>query len=97
MIIKSVKDIGKIVKETRKYQGLTQAKLAKLCNVGVRFVSELESGKATCQIDKILKVLQGLGVKINMMSPVDEFKGCGTATAFGYRDGTGDGFTINGN
>lgn len=71
MIIKSPEDIGKIVKETRKAQNLTQIKLAKLCNVGNRFIIDLENGKATCQIDKILIVLNGLGIKINMSEPTD--------------------------
>ncbi|HBG49150.1 MAG TPA: transcriptional regulator [Cyanobacteria bacterium UBA9971] len=72
MNIKSPEDIAEIVKEARKSQGLTQAKLAKLCGVGLRFISDLENAKSTCQIDKILKVLTGLGIKINMSLPATE-------------------------
>ena len=64
MIIASVKDIGNLVKATRIKQQLTQIQLAQLSNVGVRFLSDLENGKPTCEIDKILKVLSNLGIKL---------------------------------
>lgn len=69
MQIKTVQEIGQIVRETRKNQGLTQEMLAGLCHVGVRFVGDLERGKPTCQIDKILTILQGLGVQITLDPP----------------------------
>lgn len=69
MQIKTSEQIGKIVKDARKAQGLTQVKLARLCNVGTRFVSDLENGKSTCQIDKTLIILNGLGIKIDLISP----------------------------
>ncbi len=61
----SVKDAGKlgrIIAEKRKADGLTQARLAALSGVGVRFVGELERGKPTARLDKLLKVLDGLGL-----------------------------------
>lgn len=66
MILKSPKDIADIVKIRRKKQGLTQTELARLCNVGVRFLSDLENAKPTCQIDKIFKILNGLGIKLTV-------------------------------
>ena len=64
MIITSMKDIGNLVKETRKKQELTQVQLAQLSNVGVRFLSDLENGKPTCEFEKTLKVLSNLGIKL---------------------------------
>lgn len=64
MIIASIKDIGNLVKETRLKQQLTQVQLAQLSNVGVRFLSDLENGKPTCEIEKTLKVLSNLGIKL---------------------------------
>lgn len=64
MIIKNVDDIAKIVKDNRIAQGLTQIKLAQLCGVGIRFIIDLEKGKPTCQLDKTLKVIVGLGIKL---------------------------------
>jgi len=64
MQIKTPQDIAKLVRQARKDAGLTQAKLAKLCGVGTRFIVDLEAGKPTCQLDKTLIVLHGLGVKL---------------------------------
>lgn len=49
-----------------KEQKLTQPQLAGLCNVGVRFIVDLESGKETCQIGKVLYVLDMLGIKLKI-------------------------------
>ena len=64
--ITSAQDIGEIVRNTRKKQGATQSELASLCGVGVRFISELENGKSTAQVDKLLQVLKCLGLEINI-------------------------------
>ena len=66
MIIKSVKELGTIIKETRKRQKLTQVELAQLSNLGTRFISDLENGKPTCEIEKVLKVVANLGIKLEV-------------------------------
>jgi len=66
MFIKSVKDLGILVKETRKKQNLTQVQLAQLSNLGTRFISDLENGKPTCEIEKVLKVVANLGIKLEV-------------------------------
>ncbi len=57
-------DIGKITRQIRVDAGLTQAELAAACFVGTRFVSELENGKPTAEIGKVLQVLSGLGLEL---------------------------------
>ena len=64
-----VKDIGALVRQTRKAQGLRQDELAAAANVGVRFLIELESGKETAQIGKALSVLSALGIAIRLTPP----------------------------
>jgi len=64
--IKTVAQLGDIVRKRRKQQGLTQAELAGVSGVGRRFVSELESGKESCQISKVLQVLRTLGVEVDV-------------------------------
>lgn len=61
--------IGKLIRDTRKKQNLTQQDLALVCNTGSRFISELENGKESCHWGKTLKVLQNLGIKINLETP----------------------------
>lgn len=66
MQIDNVSELGKLIKDTRKSQGLTQADLAISANVGVRFIVDLENGKETAQIGKILQVCQMLGLEIEI-------------------------------
>jgi y4mF family transcriptional regulator len=62
-------ELGNLVKNTRKKQGLTQAELASTCDVGVRFIVDLEKGKETCQIGKTIKVINMLGINLNAIEP----------------------------
>ncbi|MCS6267389.1 MAG: helix-turn-helix transcriptional regulator [Vampirovibrio sp.] len=64
VFIKKVADIARLVKEARLEQGFTQVRLAQLCNVGTRFIVDLEKGKTTCQLDKTLHVLVNLGIRL---------------------------------
>ena len=59
--MKSMKEIGAFVREKRREQGVTQAQLAGVANTGLRFVSDLENGKGTVQLRKLLAVLAALG------------------------------------
>lgn len=56
--------LGSLVQQARKSQNLTQTQLAASCGVGVRFIVDLEKGKPTCALDKSLKVVQMLGIKL---------------------------------
>lgn len=60
------KDLSNIIKKRRKEQKLTQSQLAGLSNVGVRFIVDLEAGKETCQVGKVLYVLDMLGIKLKI-------------------------------
>jgi HTH-type transcriptional regulator/antitoxin HipB len=64
--IASSADIGRLVRQKRKADKLTLAEAAALCNVGYRFFSNIENGKSTAQIGKVLQVLTGLGLEIGI-------------------------------
>ena len=64
--IMSAPDIGSVVRATRKAQNATQAEFAALCGVGVRFLSELENGKPTAELGKVLAVIQCLGLELQL-------------------------------
>jgi y4mF family transcriptional regulator len=63
------RDIGCAVRQARRNQGLRQDQLAAAANVGVRFISELESGKATAQMGKTLAVTHALGLTVSISEP----------------------------
>jgi len=62
------KQIGELVKSSRKTMGVTQKDLAMTSGTGLRFIIELEQGKPTCQLGKVLTVLQTLGITIKLTS-----------------------------
>ena len=57
-------DIGEYIRSKRKLHSLTQVELAERSGVGVRFVRELERGKATVQLDKVNQVLSLFGEEL---------------------------------
>ena len=61
--------LGLMVRATRKQLGITQKELALTSGTGLRFIIDLEKGKPTCQIGKVLIVLQTLGIKLELMPP----------------------------
>lgn len=65
----SAKDIGAIVRKTRKSLGVTQQALALTSGTGTRFIVDLEKGKETCEIGKALTVLHTLGIKMALTVP----------------------------
>ena len=58
------KTIGDFVRKARKQQGLTQVEAAGYLNVGPRFLSDLENGKPTVQLEKAIQVIESIGLKI---------------------------------
>jgi y4mF family transcriptional regulator len=66
MDIQSAKDISAAIKNRRKSLKLTQAECATFCGVGLRFFSELENGKQTLHLEKVLHVMLMLGLKIQV-------------------------------
>lgn len=65
MQVNNPADISKIVKERRKQLKLNQAECAAFCSVGTRFFSELENGKESLHIGKVLNVLNMLGISLH--------------------------------
>lgn len=66
MNITTTEQLGTAVRARRKQLMITQKELAMTCGTGLRFIVDLEKGKATCQIGKILQILQALGLVIKM-------------------------------
>lgn len=62
--IRTAKDLGRLVRQARKSIAMTQATLAGLCGCGTRFVSELEGGKPSLELDMALRVAEAVGVRL---------------------------------
>lgn len=66
MNIRNPEQLGAAIRARRRELKVTQKDLALTCGTGLRFISDLENGKPTCQIGKILQVLQALGLKLQI-------------------------------
>lgn len=62
--VRTVADVGAIVASVRKRQGLTQLDVSGLGGMGIRFMVDLEKGKQTIQMQKVMDVLAQLGLEI---------------------------------
>ena len=67
--IKNSQQIGQLIKLTRKAQGIDQASLALICGFSERPLKAIEKGKGTLSVDKLLKILDELGIKLHVESP----------------------------
>jgi len=72
MKIDGIKTISELIKNRRKQLGLTQAETAAFCNVGNRFFSELENGKESLHIGKVLHCMEMLGINIHAVNRENE-------------------------
>jgi y4mF family transcriptional regulator len=61
--------LSEFVKQKRNAVKLTQPELAEKAGVGLRFIRDLEQGKATLRMDKVNQVLQMFG---HVLGPVDD-------------------------
>ena len=65
-------EVGGFIRAERKKQKLSQLQLAGLANTGIRFISDLENGKGTVQLQKLLAVVSALGLSMFVYSPWEE-------------------------
>ena len=56
--------LGEAIRERRKELNYTQAYLAEFTGLSVTFISDVERGKKTAEIEKILQLLHILGMDI---------------------------------
>ena len=62
--VRSTVDLGHVIRERRRLLALKQLDVAGLGNTGNRFIVELEQGKPTVQMQKVLDVLDLLGLEV---------------------------------
>jgi HTH-type transcriptional regulator/antitoxin HipB len=62
----SLANLGIEIRKERKSRGLSQTTLGALSSVGINFVSQIESGKPTAHIGKVLEVMRTLGLEFTL-------------------------------
>jgi HTH-type transcriptional regulator/antitoxin HipB len=58
--------LGQFIRSERKRNSLTQTELANLSGTSLNFVSQLEIGKETAHISKVLDVLDAIGLQFSV-------------------------------
>lgn len=56
--------LGEAVRKERKSRDLTQQELGELAGTGLNFVSQVERGKETVRLDKLLAIMKVLGLEL---------------------------------
>jgi HTH-type transcriptional regulator/antitoxin HipB len=64
MRIRSSVELGAVIRDQRRRLALRQLDLAGLGNTGNRFIVDLENGKPTVQLQKVLDVMELLGLEV---------------------------------
>jgi HTH-type transcriptional regulator / antitoxin HipB len=62
--------LASVVRRHREKANLSQSGLAELAGVGKTVIFDIEHSKATIQLNTVLKVLQALNIKIELISPL---------------------------
>lgn len=61
------KELGEAIRRIRKARGMTQADLARETGTSMRFISQVERGKQTAEIGKVLLLLRLLGLETQLV------------------------------
>ena len=64
MKIMDSKSLGQAIRERRKELNYTQAFLAEFTGLSVTFISDVERGKPTAEIGKVIQLLHILGMDV---------------------------------
>ena len=61
--------LGQAAKAQRLRLGMTQAEVSLVAGVGVRFIGELEAGKPSLQLERVVQVVRALGFELQLALP----------------------------
>ena len=62
--VRTSEEVGNIFATARRSQNLTQLDIAGIGNTGNRFIVDLENGKPTLQLQKVLDALSLVGLEV---------------------------------
>lgn len=69
--IHNAADIGTLARQLRKRQGIRQDDMAAIIEASHVFLRDVELGKGTVQLGKVLRLLDELGVRVHLEVPED--------------------------
>ena len=69
--ITTTKMLGDVIRLQRKRQGLRQADLAAMVDASHVYLGDVEKGKPTVQLGRVLRLLDELGLRLSVEIPDD--------------------------
>lgn len=73
--IRTVEDLGRLIRKERHRRGYTQDDLAALCGIGRRFLNELENGKnKRYDVRLVLHIVKRLGFRMLIKPHADSYE-----------------------
>jgi HTH-type transcriptional regulator/antitoxin HipB len=78
MTIRSIRDLAAAVRGRRDDLGLSQAEVAKRARVSRKWVYEFEAGKPAAEFGLLLRVLDALGLVLEVGASPDTVTGAGS-------------------
>ena len=64
VVVRSSSELGQLLRTRRNLLQLKQADLAGIANTGNRFIVDVENGKPTVQLQKVLDLMDLLGLEL---------------------------------
>jgi len=74
MIARNPSEIGQIAEKTRSELGLRQTDIHSLTKLATRFIGEVEHGKDSAQIGKVMELLDSMGLEVVVRPKTNETK-----------------------
>ena len=68
MKISDTQELGKAIRNRRKELSYTQKYISDVTGLSVSFLSALENGKPTCELGKTIRLINLLGLDLNIVA-----------------------------
>lgn len=66
MIVSNARELGILVRHRRDELGLTQAEIASRAGVSRQWLIQVEQGKGTAELDRVIRLLRVLGLRTDV-------------------------------
>jgi y4mF family transcriptional regulator len=63
-LVQLPKYVGPAIEDKRKKKKMTQKDLADITGTSVKFISNVERGKSTARLDKVLDLIRAVGLRV---------------------------------
>lgn len=66
IVVSDSRTLGRTIRDARKSRGLRQEDVALASGVGMRFIHDVEHGKPTLELERLLRVVRAVGLELRL-------------------------------